>query len=365
MPCCKKEHDTMSKRIRREGSYSKYKYGVRFSITIDGVRKQFYGKTETKAHDKYLEFLNQKSEEKNQNTHCSFGDYAQKWFKEIKEPTLNAGSRKNYLIYLPKIQNSLLGTMPIDKITPTILNAFFNSLEIKKLKKKTYLKAIINGTFNYAIDNELISKNPMRAIHISEPAADETIKVFDKVDIERIINFARTDDFGAEIITMLYTGLRRGELCALQYSDINMRGKYIKVHQAVSKDEGGYFLNNTTKTKTSRIVPINDELLEILKKQNHKGCIWNGKEFLSPQTFENQYNHFFKRLNESLPNDEKVEYLSPHKMRHTFATYALKGSNNLRSVQELLGHSRSSTTEIYTHLDIEDNRTTILTLNYC
>ena len=69
-------------------------------------------------------------------------------------------------------------------------------------------------------------------------------------------------------------------------------------------------------------------------------------------------------MNSSLPDEQKVEYLSPHKLRHTYATAVLNNSNNLRAVQELLGHSRSTTTEIYTHINIDNKRSAVANLEF-
>lgn len=348
-----------------KGSYSDYRGKRRLAISIDGKRKEFYGKTDKECYEKYIQYISAYKSETPTKT-ILFSTVIDKWYKEIKEPYCSASSRLNYKIYIDKINKSFLGTTLIKDITAVTLNKFFALAEIVKLKKKTYLKAIMRGAFQYAIENDYIIKNPFVSIKFEKDnSPEETIKIFSKTDVNNIINFAKTDEqFGTQILMLLFTGLRRGELCAIQKDDINFKEKYITINNAVSKDEGGFFLSNTTKTKKSRTVPINDDLCSRLQRLDNNCCIWNGKEFYSPRTFETEYEHFFKRLNNSLSSDEQVCYLSPHKMRHTFATYSLKGCDNLRAVQEILGHSRSSTTEIYTHIDIEDKKKVINNIAY-
>lgn len=348
-----------------KGSYSDYRGKRRLAISIDGKRKEFYGKTDKECYEKYISFISAYKEETPTKA-ILFSTVIDKWYKEIKEPYCSPSSRLNYQLYIDKINKSFLGTTLIKEITSATINKFFARSEIVKLKKKTYLKAIMRGAFQYAIENDYIIKNPFISIKFeNDNSAEETIKVFSKSDVNKIIEFAKTDkQFGVQILMLLYTGLRRGELCAIHKSDINFKENYITVNKAVSKDESGFFLANTTKTKRSRIVPINEDLCRRLQQLNNDCCIWNGKEFYSPRTFETEYEKFFKRLNASLSNGEKVAYLSPHKMRHTFATYSLKGCKNLRAVQEILGHSKSSTTEIYTHIDIDDKKKVINNIAY-
>lgn len=352
------------KRINGEGSYYIRNDTVKFIITIDGKRKQFYGSTKKKAYDKYINYLKKTEKHEPTSTH-TFADVIDLWWERYST-TKKDGNKTNYEINIKKIKNSLLGTTPIAKIKPNDIYIFFSTPEISKLKKLTYLKAIIRGTFEFAIDEDIIAKNPMRQVKISENTQQETPKVFYTDDAAAIADFAQKDkEFGAVILTLLYTGMRRGELCALRYNDIDFRQKTINIHRAVTKDEiGAYYLNDTTKTKNTRTIPVNDLVIEQLRGLNKKGCIWNGKEFYSPATFENAYKRFFTRMNNSLPEEQKVAYLSPHKLRHTYATAVLNNSNNLRAVQELLGHSRSTTTEIYTHINIDNKRSAVANLEF-
>lgn len=354
------------KRVSGEGSYCfmKARNCYKFTVRIGDKREQFYGKTKQAAHEKYLETLRNK-EKHSPSTFKTFGEMVDLWWERYSV-TKKDGNKTNYEINIKKIKNSLLGTTPIAKIKPNDIYIFFGSPEIAKLKKLAYLKAIIRGTFEFAIDEDIITKNPMRQVKISENALQEAPKVFYSGDAAIIANFARKDkEFGAVILTLLYTGMRRGELCALRYNDIDFKQKTIHIHRAVTKDEiGAYYLNDTTKTKHARTIPVNDLVLEQLKGLNKKGCIWNGKEFYSPATLENAYKRFFTRMNSSLPDEQKVTYLSPHKLRHTYATAVLNNSNNLRAVQELLGHSRSTTTEIYTHINLDNKRSAIINLNF-
>lgn len=69
---------------------------------------------------------------------------------------------------------------------------------------------------------------------------------------------------------------------------------------------------------------------------------------MTPGSFRRQYKTFFDVL--------PVRKLSPHKLRHTYATYLIRGGAELRAVQSILGHQSVGVTEIYTHINVEDQR---------
>lgn len=89
-------------------------------------------------------------------------------------------------------------------------------------------------------------------------------------------------------------------------------------------------------------------------------------EFESIHVLEKHYKIAFASINAELQKQGRtpVPYLSPHKCRHTYATYLLKGGANLREVQQLLGHSSVGVTEIYTHVDTEDIKSSVSKLPY-
>ena len=77
---------------------------------------------------------------------------------------------------------------------------------------------------------------------------------------------------------------------------------------------------------------------------------------MTPGSFRRQYETFFSAL--------PVRKLSPHKLRHTYATYLVRGGAELRAVQSILGHQSVAVTQIYTHVNVEDQRRAVGKLAY-
>ncbi len=143
------------------------------------------------------------------------------------------------------------------------------------------------------------------------------------------------------ILEMIYScGLRVSEAVSLTINRVNLETGFVRVLGKGSKE---------------RLVPIPDGAMDILKK-------W--KNIVRPVYLEKKTNLFFinrfgrkitVRSVELLLNDRCVKagirkHLTPHKLRHSYATHLLQGGADLRSIQEMLGHSDIRTTEIYTHV---------------
>ena len=87
-------------------------------------------------------------------------------------------------------------------------------------------------------------------------------------------------------------------------------------------------------------------------------------DFCRRSQFDRKYYKFFADLNKTLSDENKIPKLTPHKCRHTFATYLLRNGSIIRYVQQLLGHSQIETTTIYTTVDIDDLKANITRLKY-
>ena len=145
--------------------------------------------------------------------------------------------------------------------------------------------------------------------------------------------------------------MRIGELVALEFSSVDMQKRTITIKETCyeSKDKDGRFakITDTTKSHRARVVPFPKQLLPIfkeLKAHNKSGyVIENSKgEQMSVRSYQRSF--------ETLVDKLGVSKLSFHALRHTFATNLLVNGADLRSVQELLGHSDVSTTQLYTHI---------------
>ena len=151
------------------------------------------------------------------------------------------------------------------------------------------------------------------------------------------------------MLELLYaSGMRISELVALNLGDVNT--------------EGDYFVRCFGKGRKERIIPLYEGIAKAVKKyiDEDRPELAHGKKetamFLNARGERLTRQGFWQKLKEYVKTAGLNSHISPHTLRHSFATHMLSGGADLRSVQELLGHANISTTQVYTHLTTEHVR---------
>lgn len=153
------------------------------------------------------------------------------------------------------------------------------------------------------------------------------------------------------MLELLYaSGMRISELVALNMGDVNF--------------EGDYFVRCFGKGRKERIIPLYEAIAKSVKKyvDEERPKLAHGRKetalFLNSRGERLTRQGFWQKLKEYAKSAGLNAHISPHTLRHSFATHMLSGGADLRSVQELLGHANISTTQVYTHLTTEHVRKT-------
>lgn len=236
------------------------------------------------------------------------------------------------------IENNIL---EIDEITRIKLNLYIKNLYDKKYTPRSIAREIatIKGFFKWLDINEMIGHNPSLAIE--QPKLPKRLpKVLTMKEINSLLEKDMTK-LDKAILELLYAGgLRVSELTNIQVQNIDLNAKFLRCIGKGSKE---------------RIVPIGEKACNavssylkernyIIQKYNLKTKFCFIKENGQKITRQDVY-LFINNLGKNLNKD-----ISPHTIRHSFATHLLENGADLRVVQELLGHSDVSTTQLYTHI---------------
>ena len=250
---------------------------------------------------------------------------------------------EKYLIYLNKKK-----IKSFNDISQNIVSEYLRFLSSEGFSSATisrYFSAI--KTFHRFLSSEKIANNNPTLALSTPKIAKKLPNILNVQEIDKIINCIDENTFfgsrNKAIIEILYScGLRVSELCSIKIADLFLKDDLIRVMGKGSKE---------------RLVPIvrhaKNYLKIYLNTYRHKFVVKsnNNEVFLS----RNGKKLTRARINQilkdccNLANINKI--ISPHTLRHSFATHMLEGGADLRFVQLLLGHSDISTTEIYTHLD--------------
>lgn len=349
--------------------------------TVDGKRKYktVYGSSQkeatTKAEDIKI-MLNKGIDIQAQND--SFKTWVDSWIM-IKTASVSQGRLVTYKSHLKHLE--CLNNIPIAKIRTVDIQNIISSLAVhnpstkKPAAKKTLIS--IKGTaaqiLQLAIDNRIIDYNPALAVKITSQESESNRRALTDEEQQWILGTPHRAQTAAMI--MLYAGLRRGELLALTWNDINFAECTIDINKTVEFINGLPNVKNTGKSRNSiRTVDIPGVLVDYLKAQkkcatsiyvctNSKGQLMSDSSwrrlwssYLTDLNFK--YGDFSKFQNQPKSKfDPKgvpfvIPYFTAHWLRHTYATMLYFAGVDVLTAMQQLGHADIQTTlNIYTHLD--------------
>ncbi|XMB85652.1 tyrosine recombinase XerC [Mycoplasmatota bacterium WC44] len=241
----------------------------------------------------------------------------------------------------------------LTEVNSTLARYFISFLHEKDYSNKSIARKISSARtiFKYMRNEGFIDSNPFDTVKVPKIEKknpkfiyeNEIIGLFDSIDISKAKG--KRDK---AILEVLYgCGLRVSELCELKIKDVDFYQNLILVHGKGKKD---------------RYVPIHNNIIESVKDYLNNGrteFLMRSENYLIEDLFVNfKGNSLTPRgvrviLNDIIEKSSETIKLSPHMLRHSFATHLLNNGADLRSVQELLGHSHLSSTQIYTQVSKE------------
>ena len=240
----------------------------------------------------------------------------------------------------------------IEEITPDVLKAYlFSFYQTHDKRSRAKKLSILRGFFQFLVMEGYLESNPTQ--YIDSPKRDKKLpKIVETVEIDNIIKLVQENhgkfwQRDVLIISLLYgSGLRVSELCALTVNDILIKERLVYIASG--------------KGSKTRYVPMSDVSMILYDAYL--------KDFRANFILRNTEEHDFVFLNkdggaltprgiqyilEKISKTCAFQNISPHMLRHSFATSLLNGGADLRVVQELLGHSSIASTQVYTHVTQE------------
>lgn len=229
----------------------------------------------------------------------------------------------------------------LETVDRTAINNYIRFLKERKLAPTSVIRKVasLRGFFKWTSSMNILEKNP--ASTLEQPKVPQRLpKVVSIKEIEDILKIDLTE-LQTVMVELLYScGLRVSELVNLKINDIDLNSKYVRCFGKGSKE---------------RIIPVGGKAIDALKKYlPYRELILKKYNLSSKKLLVNDLGRFINRqdvYNLIHACGKKIhKNISPHTLRHSFATHLLENGADLRVVQELLGHSDVSTTQLYTHI---------------
>lgn len=368
-------------------------YEIRVSCGLDSRGKRLYeymhwtpepGMT-PKQIEKELErqkvlFENKVRKGEVVSSNIYFRDFSARWMEDYAKQRLAPKTFYRYGEYLQRI-NTAIGHIKLADLRPTHLNTFYKNLmepgtnkkgkrdkhgeliELRPLAPKTVLDhhRLISKILNTAVRWELLDRNVAERADPPKLVSQER-ECLDEANLKKLLFLLNREpmQYRAMITLLIYTGMRRGELCGLEWKDIDFEHQTLSICRSSQYLGGGNYITKEPKTKAGiRKMTIGPGVCQMLRqyqqyqnqqKEKAGDCWqetdrlftqWDGRP-IHPDTISGWFPKFLERCD--LPK------VTLHSLRHSNATIMIAEGVDIRTVSNRLGHAHTSTTlNIYTH----------------
>jgi integrase len=289
----------------------------------------------------------------------TLGEWLETWLTECAEPSVRPSTFKGYRTYVRDKIQPYLGEKEIRKVTASDIQRLY-----QKLKKEggadggslagatvRRIHGVLHQALSVAVDRHLIVKNPTNDVTL--PKKETTPKtILNDEQLERFMEAIKQDQRWHDFFYLeITTGLRRGELCGLMWSDFEEKKGTLSVRRTLHEQEGGgYYVGDTKTGNGRRIIKLPPSTVQLLTERKRNAISqWIFPNPIHPEDPimpNSGYNRMKKLLaNAGLP---KMRF---HDLRHTFATHALTSGVDAKTLSGILGHTKTSfTLDTYTHV---------------
>jgi len=292
----------------------------------------------------------------------TFAQWLDYWYKDIILPQIEETTAYGYRGMIENYLKPQLGEIRLQKLTARDIQQYYTWLmDEKKLSPNTVIKHhnLLTNTLNAAERQEYITKNPMRAVSPPKKRQREA-KFYTPEQLGILLDKAVGTRLELPVFICAYLGLRRGELCGLRWSDVDLEHKTITIENTRTQ-AGKKEIEKGTKTASStRTLYLPDTLCDMLKaaREHQQACraeyknAYDDNDYVVVMEDGRPFRpNYLSELFGKFLAENDLPKIVLHELRHTFASLSNQAGIPAYNIGKALGHSTPATTQkIYTHL---------------
>ena len=347
-------------RKRKDGRWEGRYTAGRDPVTGKAIYKNVLGKTQAEVKGKLKDAIEKSSSLVSSVEQYTVGRWLDAWMENYAKLQVRASSYKTYQGFISNHIKPNLGDLPLDKLTAMDLQRLYKHLlengrvectesrnKPKGLSVKTVrnINQMISSALNCAVEQRMIPANPTKGCVLPKLEQKE-MKILPPESLGTFFEEARRSGVFELYYIDLATGLRRGELLGLKWSDIDLDKGIIHVRRQILR-QNGKIVGAPLKTKNSyRNIAIGTDTIKILKGMEQKDEYVFPSPFggpMSPDSVLHMLQRVLKRAG--------LERIRFHDLRHTFSVLALQNGVDVKTLSAMLGHySAGFTLDTYAHV---------------
>ena len=333
---------------------------------VTGKRMRSYQTVHGKKRDA-IRLMNQIVAEKNAGTYFKgsnllLKDWLDQWFQDYCVGHLEKTTLASYRDKIDHYIVPVIGDIPIGRLTGQEVQQWINQITERspasgrRISPKSVRNAllVLRPALERAFDLHLIQENPAARVVLPKRTRFKPTIYADE-DIQKLLTVAHGTDLYFPLLLDLFTGMRRGELIALRWEDIDFESKKLHVRHSIVAVQGVPEMKGPKTEAGKRDIALSDKIIQLLLQRRQEFpnteyvvCQPDGKPY-TPDAFSRKFQPFLQR--------NHLPHIRLHDIRHASATMMIEHGVDIKTVQSRLGHSDISTTlNIYSHMTEKMNR---------
>ena len=328
------------------------------------ITKSVFAKTKSECKQKLKEAIEKEGRVSSDaiNPEMTFGDWLKFWYNTYCKPGIRESTMATYEYRINLHILPALGHIQLNKLTENDLQQFYTNLKKSGRLQRSDVDgpglsdrmvrschATCRAALEKAKEMHLISRNPAIGRKLPPKKARE-MQVLTPEEIQRFLIQAKENGFYEMFLLELCSGMRRGELLALEWRDLNFKTGELRIDKQVTVVNHKVVCTRPKTKESMRTIVLPQSLVEVLKeykktidsKLMFPSPMKGGDEYRNPSSIGNTMKIILERA-----NCKRVRF---HDLRHTFATMALENGMDIKTLSSVIGHKSSATTlDIYAH----------------